>query len=106
MPKKVKKVKSEEAIVTVSKTIVKGAEPIVTNEYIKVRMFGTDTAKIGMELGVTLNMDNFNFVKVSVSSLFPCYVEEAKEMAKQVTSFTIERLKKEVTEFKKEFGLL
>lgn len=45
-------------------------------ELLQVHRFVTEPAKVGVEFGTTINMGNFEFVKISVSITVPCYKEE------------------------------
>lgn len=99
-----KKMKAEEAVITVTRTVLKD-DPIATTEHIKVRVFATDTIRIGTRIGVTLNsgVSQFEFIRVDVDINMPCYIEEAKECYGQVARFAFNRLKEEVEGLKKEF---
>ena len=97
-----KKVKAEEAVITVTRTILKD-DPVATTEHIKVRVFATDTIRVGTTLGVTMNMGSYESMRVDVKVDMPCYIEEAKECFGQVVRFAFSRLKEEVEGLKKEF---
>lgn len=65
-------------------------------ELLRVHRFVTEPAKVGVELGTTINMGNFEFVKISVSVTVPCYKEETEaawEFARQAAS---DRMSEEV----------
>ena len=100
-----KKPKAEEAVITVTRTVLKD-DPIATPEYIKVRVFATDTIRIGTKLGATINMDNYESMRVDVEVNMPCYIEEAKECFGQVARFAFQRLKEEVEGLKKDFSTI
>ena len=100
-----KKVKAEEAVITVTRTVLKDA-PIAATEHIKVRVFATDTIRIGTKLGATINMANYESMRVDVEVNMPCYIEEAKECFGQVARFAFRRLNEEVLALKKEFSKL
>lgn len=100
-----KKPKAEEAYITVTRTVLKD-DPTATTEHIKVRVFATDTIRIGTKLGATINMDNYESMRIDVEVNMPCYIEEAKECFGQVARFAFRRLDEEVMALKKEFSKL
>jgi hypothetical protein len=71
------------------KTVTKETEEI---KEIKVRPFLTEPARINMSLSRTIQVRDFEPVKVSVSLTMPCYKEEREATAEKVDAFVTEWL--------------
>jgi len=84
----VKKVEKQEGTVTVSKTILK--QTTQKQEKIEIRPFVTDTATISVQLSRTLNLGNFENVKLGVLIAVPCYVEELVDVFHKTVEITKE----------------
>lgn len=91
---KQREVKQEEAVVEVSRTVL--GQTTSSREKIKIRPFTTDTANVGVNYGVTLQVGDGRFIKVNVSVFCPCYVEEVQDMFQQVSKMADEMMDTEV----------
>jgi hypothetical protein len=59
--------------------LVKGKEvdtPQSDPELLGVHLFQTEPARVAVEMGMTINLGNFESVRISVSLTVPCYSEE------------------------------
>jgi len=71
--------RSEDSTVYVTKTIGAkyGTEEVAeSSDVIAVHKFETATASVTVEYGATINLGNFESVRIGVSVTVPCYVEE------------------------------
>jgi hypothetical protein len=92
---------TEEATIDVKSTCVHKGQTTARrdkNRRIKVRIFGTDVAYVGVKKGATLNLGNFCSRKVDVFLSFPCYSEEAADVFRQVSEMADELLYEELEE--------
>jgi len=66
-------------------------------ELIKVRSYppSVPIAKVGVESSLTINMDNFESVKLGVSCVLPCCVEEMSDAYNTAKSFVDTRISEE-----------
>lgn len=62
------------------------------DDVIQVRTFLVPPAKVGVRLGRTINMGNYESLQVSVSVEIPCYVEETGAAYEHAVQFCQERL--------------
>jgi hypothetical protein len=92
--RKLKTVKSKEAKVTVSRTIL-GQQTDADNK-ISIRPFVTETANVEARYGRTINVGNFESVRVDVFISCPCYAEEIVDAFRQASTLAKELLGKEV----------
>lgn len=76
-----------------------------TRKTIAVRPFVTTPAKVGFSGTRTINLGNFNSVKVAVWIEMPCYVEEINTIYPQVKQFVEAKLQAEVDEILESAGL-
>jgi hypothetical protein len=91
----VKKVEKQEGTVTVSKTILK--QTTQKQEKIEIRPFVTDaTASVGIRLDRTLNIGNFESIKLGVSLTVPCYMEEVVDVFHQTIKLTKELMEEQL----------
>ena len=66
-----------------------------TEEILEVRRFVTPPATVRMDLGLTLNMENFEFARIDVGITVPCYQEEVGDAYEWAKLWVVERLMKE-----------
>lgn len=71
-------------------------------EVICVTAFPEDVvpATVGVTMGLTINMGNYEFAKIDVTCSIPCYREEMNEAHLWASKFAEERLQKEVGEIR------
>ena len=69
-------------------------------ETIDVRQFTTDTAEVGTSVGITLNMGDFEFVRIDVTYKVPCYVEESEDAYAYAYKFASEKLRQHIAEIR------
>lgn len=67
----------------------------VEDEQLKVRPFISEAAEVGLSRGLTINLGNYESVRLDVSIKVPCYLEEAREAFEFARRFTEERLEEE-----------
>lgn len=67
----------------------------VEDEQIAVRTLLVDGAEVGLSRGLTINMGNFESVRLDVSIKVPCYLEEVSDAFEFAQRFTEERLEEE-----------
>lgn len=96
-------VKAVPTEVVVSRQFKFGADgvwtmPEVTEETIKIHRYVTQPATVGVELGATVNMGNYEFARVGVTVSVPCYREEVDGASSWAKDFVEERFKKEIAE--------
>lgn len=56
-------------------------------EIVEIRRFVTEPAKVSVELGMTVNLGNYEFAKVTVGLEAPCYIEEIDATAEWARSW-------------------
>ena len=78
------------AVMTVSKTVFN--QETEEKEYISIRPFATETVKVGVKFGRTINLGNYESARVDVSIEAPCYVEEAADVYNQCLEFAAQRI--------------
>jgi hypothetical protein len=54
----------------------KGEEAETVEETLEIHQFATNAANVSVEMGMTINLGNYESAKVSVSLSVPCYQEE------------------------------
>jgi len=69
-----------------------------TDETIEVHHFVTEPARVGVSAGTTLNMGNYEAVRLDVSVQVPCYHEEVERAFEWAKAFAKNRLAKECKE--------
>jgi len=82
------------AKVYLERNVVVGEEE--SEELIEVRRFETEPAEVGVNLGRTINMGDFNSVRIDVSVKIPCYAEEKDEVFQHLLTWAADRVNKEV----------
>ena len=87
--------KTAESTVRVLCTPFKGAEEIEEVEK-DVHQFVTETAFVRVEAGQTVNLGDFESLRISVAVTVPCYKEEVEDTTDQVCDYVAERLVDEV----------
>ena len=68
----------KETVVRVEKSFKNGSETDI-EKTLAVREFVTEPAVVGLTYGITINLGNFNSVRLSVSLNMPCYKEEVDD---------------------------
>ena len=69
-------------------------------EQIEVSRFVTDPAYVTFACGATLNMGNYQSLRIDVRVSLPCYIEEIDDMYITAKKWVDERLNKELKELK------
>jgi hypothetical protein len=90
----------------VTRTIEQGPRVVSDTEdksLIAVHRFVTEPAEVGVELGLTLNLDNYEFAKINVSVTMPCYKEEVDETFRYAQSWVKSRLQAEVNKLRETY---
>ena len=90
-----KQARGEEGVITVSRTMFNQTNE--EKQYIQIRPFATEPAHVGVKLGRTINLGNYESARVEVLFDVPCYVEEATAVYKDVLARVGELLTEEVT---------
>ncbi len=100
--RKKRKRKSKEKIVvmstkTVTTSVVKGEETeLVTKE---VEVFDVDPAYVSVKAGVTRSLAQYEFLRVDVSIMMPCYKEMVNETYEAIADQVSEMLENEVEQY-------
>lgn len=87
----------EQATVAVYRTIVGADEE--TKEVIHVRKFVTEPAYVRVNAGVTINLGDYQSMRIDVSVSVPCYAEEIAQVEREVADFVAVRLADEQKEY-------
>ncbi|MDR1945996.1 MAG: hypothetical protein LBQ51_02360 [Desulfovibrio sp.] len=66
-------------------------------EHIEVRPFATVPAKVGVSLGRTINMGNYESARITVSVEIPCYREEVLGIYPKLFEYVADRLEDEAS---------
>lgn len=69
-----------------------------SEDQLEVQRFVTFPATVSMDGGMTLNLGNFESMKIGVFASIPCYKEEINEAFEYVKELTANRLSLEVRE--------
>jgi len=85
---------SKEAQISVSKTYL--GKTKVKQDKILIRPFVTSTSTVGVKLGRTINMGNYENIKLEVFVSSPCYIEEIVDVYNQIKTLTEELITKEI----------
>jgi hypothetical protein len=72
-----------------------------TEETIDVHRFVTEPAKVMVEMGMTVNLGNFESARVSASLTVPCYLEEHEDAYAYARKFVETRVIDEAKEAKR-----
>lgn len=89
MKKEELKVTKEEGTITVSKTLLD--HTVQKQEKIEIRPFITSTATVGVNISRTINLGNYENLRLGLLVSVPCYKEEIVDVFKQ-TLAVAERL--------------
>ena len=73
----------------------KEGEPSTKEETLSIQRFVTDPARVSLEMGLTLNLGNYESARISVSVSVPCYREEAHDAYNFARKWVIERVNQE-----------
>lgn len=87
-----------QAFLTVQKS---GFGEQTTEKTLKVEKFVTEPASVGLDLGMTLNLGNYESARVSIALRVPCYKEEVNETFEATKKWLEERMIKFVAEVRK-----
>lgn len=69
-------------------------------EQIEVSRFATEPAYVGVAIGTTMNMGNYESLRMEVRITLPCYVEEIDEIYLKAKDWVDERLDKEIADIR------
>lgn len=69
--------------------------PEVAEDLIEVQDFHVPPAEVGVDLGLTLNMGNYESAKIGISVRVPCYTAELPEAYEFAKRFARDRLQAE-----------
>ena len=83
------------AQVFVSRQYGKNGEPLTKEETLAIHRFVTEPASVSLELGLTLNLGNYETARLSVSITLPCYKEEAHEAYNFARQWVMHRVAQE-----------
>lgn len=72
-------------------------------ETISVQTFVTEPAKVQVELGLTLNVGNYQSARITIGLVLPCYKEEADAAFQYAKDWVGERAQQEADEVRKFF---
>ena len=88
----------ESSTVSVYRTVV-GEEDSEEKETINVKKFVTEPAYVRVNAGVTINLGDYQSMRIDVSVSVPCYVEEIERVEREVADFVAARLADEQKEY-------
>lgn len=89
-----KNITSEEATIIVTNTAL-DKEKTITKK-IKIRPFVTSTAKVSVKFGSTISDNNYGSIRIDVMITCPAYVEEIRDVYKQVRDLADELIDGEI----------
>jgi hypothetical protein len=72
-----------------------------TEETIAVHQFLTEPAKVTVEMGMTINLGNYETARISTSLTVPCYFEEHESAYAYARKFVEEKVTDEAKEAKR-----
>lgn len=70
-------------------------------ESLAVHQFQTEPAKVAVEMGMTINLGNYEAARVSVMLTVPCYMEEHETAYEYARKFVEKRVLQEAEEAKR-----
>ena len=76
-------------------------EPEQIEEVLEIHRFVTTPAQVKLALGKTINLGNYEFLRVDVSLTVPCYKEEADAAFEYAQAWVEDRTLKEAESAKK-----
>jgi len=71
-------------------------EEVVENDYLEIRPFVSEVARVRVSKGLTLNLGNYESARVEVDVSLPCYPEELPETMEHVDRIVEAKLTAEV----------
>jgi hypothetical protein len=74
------------------------------DEIIEVHKFVVEPARVGVGLGVTINMGNYESARIDVNVQVPCYVEEADAAYQWARNWAAKRVESESADVKASKG--
>jgi hypothetical protein len=98
--------REERSEIFVTKSIEKGPRVVSETEdrsLLAVHRFVTEPAKVGLELGLTVNLDHFEFARINVRVSMPCYKEEIDDTYRYAQSWAKSRLQLEVNKVREQY---
>lgn len=84
---------THEAVVSVMSSGAGIAEE--KRKVLEVRKFETEPAFVRVNAGTTINLGNYESLRIDVSLSVPCYVEEIEKVQKRVASLVADMLSEE-----------
>lgn len=69
-----------------------------TDETIEVRQFVTEPARVSVEMGMTVNLGNYESARVTVMLTVPCHLEEHEEAYSYAKAWVNKRTLEEAQE--------
>jgi hypothetical protein len=84
------------------KTVGEEEHEETDEDIIEVHEFKTEPARVNLKYGLTMNMGNYESVRVDVGVDIPCYIEEIDEAYKKAQDFVIKKINQEKAEVKGE----
>ena len=82
---------------TVTTSLIKGEETEVVEK--KVEVFEVEPAYVSVKAGVTRSLAQYEFLRVDVSIMMPCYKEMVNETYESVADMVSEMLENEVDQY-------
>ncbi len=70
--------------------------PQATDVPLEIHRFVTDPVRIDTRVGITLNLGNFEFARIDIGVVVPCYKEEMDDAFAWSREWATERLKSEI----------
>jgi hypothetical protein len=98
----IKEIKADEGTILVTRTVL--GTPTVKEEKIPIRPFVTDTMMVGVKVGRTINIGNYENIKVDVLISCPCYKEEVRQVYLQISEMAKDLIVNEIEELMDEQG--
>lgn len=97
--------KSLETQVKVSRQFVKSGRDVglavEQDESLDIHAFATEPAKVTVEMGMTINLGNYESARVAVTLTVPCYLEEHETAYEYARKFVEKRVLQEAEEAKR-----
>ncbi len=67
------------------------------SDTISIHQFATEPASTGVSLGITINIGNFESVRIDVTCKVPCYTEELPQAFEFAQNFAEARLQEQIS---------
>lgn len=87
-------VEAKDSVMEVTRTMLK--QTTYEQKRIKVRPFATEPASVRVSLGRTINLGNYEFLRVDVAFEVPCYKEEMLPVYKETLGVVEDKLGEQV----------